>query len=121
MTPKRLAEIKEHLAAETSHLADFAADGMADGATCWSREYVEDVGALVAEVERARRLMLWLSPAYLDALTSLRDEGCEPTQWGKHREMERIACIIAESTPTGEPFTPEQMQALKAWAAEVML
>jgi hypothetical protein len=52
-------------------------------------------------------LLLWLSSAYLDALTSLRDEGCEPTQWGKHREMERIAITIAESAPTGEPFTPE--------------
>jgi hypothetical protein len=121
VTPERLAEIKERLAAETHHLADFAANGMADGATCWSQEYVEDVGTLVTEVERARRLLLWLSTAYLDALTSLRDEGCEPTQWGKHREMERIACIIAESAPTGEPFTPEQQKVLEAWAAEVTL
>jgi hypothetical protein len=54
VTPERLAEIKERLAAETHHLACFTADGMADGATCWSREYVGDVFALVAEVERLR-------------------------------------------------------------------
>jgi hypothetical protein len=121
VTPERLAEIKERLAAETRHLADFAADGMADGATCWSQEYVEDVGTLVTEVERARRLLLWLSAAYLDALYSLRGEGCEPTQWGTHRNMERLATTIAESAPKGTPFTPEQMQALEAWAAEVTL
>jgi hypothetical protein len=80
-----------------------------------------DVPALVAEVERARRLLLWLSSAYLDALTSLRDEGCEPTQWGTHRNMERIATTIAESAPRGEPLTPEQQKALEAWAAEVTL
>jgi hypothetical protein len=81
----------------------------------------DDVPALVNEVERARRLLLWLSSAYLDALTSLRDEGCEPTQWGTHRNMERLATTIAESAPKGTPFTPEQMQALEAWAAEVTL
>jgi hypothetical protein len=113
VTPERLAEIKERA-------AEVAAD------THWWNTAIyelagQDVPALVAEVERARRLLLWLSAAYLDALTSLRDEGCEPTQWGTHRNMERLATTIAESAPKGTPFTPEQMQALEAWAAEVTL
>jgi hypothetical protein len=109
--PEALAEIKERLT-----LLNAAVPGVSDTGR-WFLPYeayearetlaYDDVPALVAEVERARRLLLWLSSAYLDTLTSLRDEGCEPTQWGKHREMERIAITIAESAPTGEPFTPE--------------
>jgi aromatic ring-cleaving dioxygenase len=78
VAPDELAEIKARLAAETHHLADFAADGMADGATCWSREYVEDVGALVAEVER-------LQLANADAFRTLT--GLEPF----FEELEKIA------------------------------
>jgi hypothetical protein len=128
VTPEELTAIKEALPLAQSRLRCMLGVDRGNLATMGAHWIAEDikpvvdaVPALVAEVERARRLLLWLSSAYLDALTSLRDEGCEPTQWGTHREMERIATTIAESAPRGEPFTPEQQKELEAWAAEVTL